>query len=52
MTDPNLAVGAAGQLVPSGGGSDRTPAAHIHERAVHPKSAAEQRLQDLLATVA
>ena len=31
---------------------DRTPAAHVHERAVHPKSAAEQGSEDLLTTVA
>jgi aliphatic nitrilase len=30
---------------------DRTPAAHIHERAVSPKSAAEQGSEDLLAAV-
>ena len=27
---------------------DRTPAAHVHERVVHPNSAAEQRAEDLL----
>ena len=31
---------------------DRTPAAHIHERVVHSKSAAEQHAEDLLPTVA
>ncbi|HSA65652.1 MAG TPA: nitrilase-related carbon-nitrogen hydrolase [Nitrospira sp.] len=31
---------------------DRTPAAHVHERAVHPKSAAEQGSEDLLTPVA
>jgi len=29
---------------------DRTPTAHVHERAVHRKSAAEQRSEDLLAS--
>jgi nitrilase len=31
---------------------ERTPAAHVHERAVHPQSAAEQGSEDLLTTVA
>jgi aliphatic nitrilase len=31
---------------------DRTPAAHVHERVVHPNSAAEQCAEDLLTTVA
>jgi nitrilase len=31
---------------------DRTPDVHVHERAVHPKSVAEQRSEDLRATVA
>ena len=31
---------------------DHTPTAHVHERAVHPKSAAEQRSANRLATVA
>jgi nitrilase len=31
---------------------DRTPAAHVHERAVHRNSAAEQCAEDLLITVA
>ena len=31
---------------------DRTPTAHVHERAVHPKSAAEQGSEELLTTVA
>jgi nitrilase len=31
---------------------DRTPAAHVHERAVHPRSAAEQGSEDILTTVA
>ena len=31
---------------------DRTPAAHVHERAVHPKSAAEQGSEDPLTTLA
>ena len=31
---------------------DRTPAAHVHERVVHPHSAAEQHAEDLLHTVA
>jgi nitrilase len=31
---------------------DRTPAAHVHERAVHPKSAAEQGSEDPFTTVA
>jgi aliphatic nitrilase len=30
----------------------RTPTAHVHERAVHPKSAAERGPEDLLTTVA
>jgi len=29
---------------------DRTPTAHVHERAVHPKSATEQGSEDLLTT--
>jgi nitrilase len=31
---------------------DRTPAAHVHERVVHPHSAAEHHAEDLLPTVA
>jgi nitrilase len=31
---------------------DRTPAAHVHERVVHPPSAAEQGSEDLLTTIA
>ncbi len=31
---------------------DRTPTAHVHERAVHPKSAAEQGSEGLITTVA
>jgi aliphatic nitrilase len=31
---------------------DRTPAAHIHERVVHPQSAAEQRLDELHIAIA
>jgi aliphatic nitrilase len=31
---------------------DRTPAAHVHERAMHPQSAARQGSEDLLTTVA
>jgi aliphatic nitrilase len=31
---------------------DRTPAAHVHERAVHPQSVAEQGSEDLLTTIA
>jgi aliphatic nitrilase len=31
---------------------DRTPTANVHERAVHPKSAAERGPADLLTTVA
>jgi nitrilase len=31
---------------------DRTPTAHVHERAVHPKSAAKQDSEELLTTVA
>ena len=31
---------------------DRTPAAHVHERVVHPQSAAAQHSEDLLATTA
>ena len=31
---------------------DRTPAAHVHERAAHPRSGAEQGPDDLCATVA
>src|SRR5262245_13939263 len=31
---------------------DRTPAAHVHERAAHPRSSAEQGAQDLRTTVA
>jgi nitrilase len=31
---------------------DRTPAAHVHERVVHPQSAAEQGSEDLLTTIA
>lgn len=31
---------------------DRTPAAHVHERAEHPKSSAEQGSEDLRTTVA
>jgi aliphatic nitrilase len=30
---------------------DRTPTAHVHERAVHTRSDAEQRSEDLLATI-
>jgi aliphatic nitrilase len=30
---------------------DRTPTAQVHERVAHPKSAAEQRSEDRLATV-
>ena len=31
---------------------DRTPTAHVHERAAHPKSRAEQDAEDLRTTVA
>jgi aliphatic nitrilase len=31
---------------------DRTPTAHVHERAAHPGSTAEERLEDLRTTVA
>jgi aliphatic nitrilase len=31
---------------------DRTPAAHVHERAVHPKSDAEQGSEELLTKIA
>ena len=31
---------------------DRTPAAHVHERVVHPQSAAEQGSENLLTTIA
>jgi aliphatic nitrilase len=31
---------------------DRTPTAHVHERAVHPTSAAEQGSEELLPTAA
>ncbi len=31
---------------------DRTPAAHVHERVVHPNAASEQSAEDLLTTVA
>ena len=31
---------------------DRTPAAHVHERVMHPNAAAEQRAEDVLSTVA
>jgi nitrilase len=31
---------------------DRTPAAHVHERVVHPQSAAAQSLEDFFTTVA
>lgn len=31
---------------------DRTPTAHVHERAAHPKSGAEQGSEDLRTTVA
>ena len=31
---------------------DRTPTAHVHERALHPKSAAEQGSEERLTTVA
>jgi aliphatic nitrilase len=31
---------------------DRTPAAHVHERAVYPMAAAERGSEDLLVTVA
>ena len=31
---------------------DRTRAAHVHERVVHPHSAAEQHAEDFLPTVA
>ena len=30
---------------------DRTPTAQVHERVVHPKSATEQRSEDILAKV-
>ena len=31
---------------------DRTPTAHVHERAAHPRSGAEQGSEDLRTTVA
>jgi len=31
---------------------DRTPAVHVHERAAHPKSSAEQGSEELRTTVA
>ena len=31
---------------------DRTPAAHVHERVVHPQSAAEQRSDELPTVIA